>query len=183
MADFKPIEESLLRKLYIEDEMAINKIANNLNVSVGKVFNYLKLYGIETRKSLTEAQRKAISEKNIGRVSPMKGKRRSREAIEKTAEARRIKGVGHKKKRSDGYISVYFPSHPRSNKCGYIMEHDYVMEQYIGRPLKKDEIVHHKNHIRHDNRIENLQLMTFKEHASLHMKERWEKKKGAMTYQ
>lgn len=56
------------------------------------------------------------------------------------------------------------------------------MEKKIGRNLKEDEVVHHKNHIRDDNRIENLQLMTFKEHASLHMKERWANKKGVMTY-
>ena len=58
------------------------------------------------------------------------------------------------------------------------------MEQHIGRYLKDDEVVHHKNKIRNDNRIENLQLMTFKEHASFHMKERRKsKKKGMMTYQ
>ena len=57
------------------------------------------------------------------------------------------------------------------------MEHHYVMEKHIGRYLNNDEVVHHINHIRSDNRIENLQLMTFKEHAALHMKERWAKKK------
>lgn len=63
------------------------------------------------------------------------------------------------------------------------MEHDLVMECIIGRHLKDDEVVHHKNKIRNDNRKENLELMTFKEHAALHMKERNELKKGGMTYQ
>ena len=44
------------------------------------------------------------------------------------------------------------------------------------------EVVHHKNKNRKDNRIENLQLMTFTDHARLHMIERWEKKKGVLTY-
>jgi hypothetical protein len=57
------------------------------------------------------------------------------------------------------------------------------MEEKIGRIITRDEAVHHINHVRDDNRIENLQLMTFKEHAALHMRERWAKKKGAMTYQ
>ena len=101
----------------------------------------------------------------------------------KMSESAKVGGIGHEKKRCDGYISIYFPDHPKSNKDGYIMEHDLVMECIIGRHLKDDEVVHHKNKIRNDNRKENLELMTFKEHAALHMKERNALKKGGMTYQ
>lgn len=177
------LDKDVLRHLYVDEELAINKIAQRLNVSVGAVFNYLKMYGIETRKFLTNKQKKAISESNRGRVSPLKGKHLSNETKAKIAQAHKLKGMGHKKIRGDGYVAIYYPDYPSSNKNGYVMEHVYVMEQHIGRLLNEDEVVHHKNHIRSDNDINNLQLMTFKEHASLHMKERWAHKKGEMTYQ
>lgn len=37
-------------------------------------------------------------------------------------------------------------------------QHHVVMEQHMGRPLHPDETVHHRNGVRDDNRIENLEL-------------------------
>jgi hypothetical protein len=52
------------------------------------------------------------------------------------------------------------------------LEHRYVMEQHIGRPLQTKEHVHHLNHNTLDNRIENLELLSASDHAKIHSAKR-----------
>lgn len=178
------VSRETLYELYIIRGKPMHEIAEELGIAVGTVYNYLKNYGIKTRephkgflgKKHTEKAKKSIGEKHKGKIL-------SEDIRNKISQSSKCGGIGHKKKRSDGYVCVYFPDHPKSTKDGYIMEHDLIMECLIGRYLRDDEVVHHKNKIRDDNRKENLQLMTFSEHARLHTIERYSKKKGGMTYQ
>ena len=58
----------------------------------------------------------------------------------------------------NGYVMIYRKNHPNSYSRGRISEHIYKMSEFLGRALFKKENVHHKNGIRDDNRIENLEL-------------------------
>lgn len=69
-----------------------------------------------------------------------------------------------------GYVLKYAPRHPNAaagNKT-YVLEHRLVAERFLGRNLRKDEIVHHANGNKADNRPENLTVMTRSEHSCIH---------------
>ena len=53
-----------------------------------------------------------------------------------------------------------------------VRAHRWIMEQHLGRPLKADEEVHHKNHDPLDNRIENLEVMSRADHMAMHAAEK-----------
>lgn len=96
----------------------------------------------------------------IGRKTTLLAKQHMREAIRKQGKDNG-NWKGGRVYNKNGYIMVCCPDHPNATLHGhYIVEHRLVMEKYLGRYLKSNEIIHHINGIRDDNRIENLFLYT-----------------------
>lgn len=57
-----------------------------------------------------------------------------------------------------GYRMVWRPESPYATKGRCVQEHRFIMSELLGRKLLPTESVHHKNGVRHDNRLENLEL-------------------------
>lgn len=69
-----------------------------------------------------------------------------------------------KRKEKNGYISVYTDD-------GWVLEHRFVVESFIGRKLTKEEVVHHCDENKSNNLLQNLVVFkNQREHSSWHNK-------------
>lgn len=162
---------------YDEGKKTIKQLAIENSMSTGKMYYVLRDNGCSftrrRRKEMTVEERQRRSESQKGHTLSEESRRKISEANSCNYDG--MNGYGHTKAHGSGYVLVYVPKHPHAHADGYVMFHTVLMERAIGRYLTENEVVHHINHNRKDNRLENLMLMDKKEHMSMHMKERHKK--------
>jgi hypothetical protein len=121
-------------------------------------------------KRRTEEYRSALSEKLKGENNPFFGKHHSDQVKEKLSKERIGKRTGPNNHNWKGGLRW-------GNKDGYLRMtdgtflHRRIMEKKIGRPLRNDEHVHHKDNNKLNNHPDNLEVLSNSEHRKLHAKD------------
>lgn len=128
-----------------------------------------------TRKILKKLYRRHKTLTGIAQVLGCSVTHAGRLMQKHNLEYKHTTAKNYKTKNRAGYILtlVHGPRRKGATKWGYMYEHRIVMEQHLGRYLRRGEHVHHINGNKADNRIENLVLLRHQEHQSKHSKERW----------
>jgi DNA-directed RNA polymerase subunit RPC12/RpoP len=154
---------------------------NNPNYKHGKCCTFH--YCLDCGKSIDKMGRSIRCPKcNITHKHPSKGKHHSKETckiIGKKSKAKftkkyiskiqqKYQGTSHRD--INGYILIKNYYHPDANSHGDMLEHRLIMENIIGRRLKKKEIVHHIDENRKNNKKKNLYLCKNRiHHSNIHV--------------
>lgn len=167
-----------LKDLIEVQNISMAKVAKMFNVDVHTIKYWAKKLGVKTgdraemaRKNILRGKQHPFYGKK-GEEHPAFGRKHTDEEIRKLKQSlgkgtTNVNWKGGKTKHGAGYVLVAVPN-SGMGRCEQKLEHRLIMEKHLGRKLFKWEVVHHKNGIKTDNRIENLEVYTRAEHARLH---------------
>ena len=163
-----------LRKLYIDEGKSLTDIAKIYGVAFQTVHKWLKKNDIPLRPwstkgmgwkfvghPVSEETKKKISKAHTGKKLSPEHKKKVVAALSKYW----VKGEKHHSWKG-GHINYGYKIIQVNGKS--VREHRHIMEKHLGRKLGPKEHIHHFNGDRLDNRLENLTILTNKEHAMLH---------------
>lgn len=180
--------------LHYKDNLSVNEIAKIYNCNRDTVRLAMKRFGIIPRGKIKKPMsddlkanlimlyvEQRLSTREIGKILG-----RSHDFV-----SRKLKEIGITV--DDRITALQSDRNPdwkggKTTRCGYVQissksicekkksEHQIVMENYIGRELHENEVVHHIDGNKKNNSILNLALMDRAAHARLHSLERWKNK-------
>lgn len=142
------IDIELFKTLFYKDGHPLKVIAKIFGVTVGAFAAMRRRNNLPKRgpsEISKKIQRESVTGRYVGEKSPTWKTGKTRDA--------------------SGYILV---SAQKFGGPRQILEHRWVMQNHIGRPLESFEIVHHINGIKTDNRLENLEITDRASHQRGH---------------
>jgi len=140
----KFIDRDWLYQEYVVNKKPIKRIASQCRCHLVTIHRYIKKYNFPSRYNEMQA-------------NGMWGLKKEKNPMWKGG-----------RRKHNGYINIRVDGHPYAGATGYVPEHRLVMEKHIGRYLLPTELVHHKNGVRDDNHIENLELFSSSNHLKKH---------------
>ena len=149
-------EAEYIRHLYFDEQKSIPMIGEITGRHTKTVHQWIKKFGIT--RSLSEAQ---LLANRLKRGQGIKNRLRQNAVW---GEGRYKTPFGYIMKRVRSDEPFFCMAIKRDRATRYAFEHRLVMAEHLGRPLTEDELVHHLNGIRDDNRIQNLALLNSHNH-------------------
>lgn len=154
-----------LGELYFSKGMSFLAIARVYGCKNSNIAYYFRKYGLKGRSE--NGSFRGASPWNKGqRIKD--GTLKNTLYIEASKTMRRRYGKDHHNYKG-GWIQARYKYICVAGR--QVAEHRYLMEQFLGRQLSLNEVVHHRNGNRLDNRLENLELMTRAQHINHHRQE------------
>lgn len=154
-----------LKKKYSLEKLTITEISKLCKCGSTTIYRRLIKFNIKVRSSRFKTNHATW---NKG----LKGIHLSPETEFKKGENLREKNTHWKggMTESNGYIYIYRPDHPYCEGKGYVLRSHLIAEKALGRYLKKNEMVHHINGNKKDDRNSNFLICTKPYHNWLHGK-------------